>query len=72
MDGINKAGIAALKAFAKEVSERGEPALKEKQLKALEDFGRVRLSKNFFMRDFLYSEVSAIHGIPNPSLPKSR
>jgi hypothetical protein len=24
-------------------------------MKALEDFGRVRLSPNFFMRDFLYS-----------------
>jgi len=34
-------------------------------VKALEDLGRVRLSKNFYMRDFLYSEISAIHGIPN-------
>ena len=29
------------------------------------EFGRVRLSRTFFMRDFLYSEISAIHGIPN-------
>lgn len=34
-------------------------------LAALEDFGRERLSEHFFMRDFLYSEVSAAHGIPN-------
>ena len=34
-------------------------------LRALEDFGRERLSEHFFMRDFLYSEVSAAHGIPN-------
>lgn len=34
-------------------------------VKALEDFGRERLSEHFFMRDFLYSEISAIHGIPN-------
>lgn len=34
-------------------------------MKALEDLGRVRLSKSFFMRDFLYSEISAFHGIPN-------
>lgn len=32
---------------------------------ALEDFGRVRLSSSFFMRDFLYSEIANIHGIPN-------
>lgn len=33
--------------------------------KALEDFGRERLSKHYFMRDFLYSEVAEVHGIPN-------
>ncbi|QFT57190.1 hypothetical protein FIU94_00015 [Sulfitobacter sp. THAF37] len=32
---------------------------------SLETFGRVRLSKHFFMRDFLYSEISGFHGIPN-------
>lgn len=32
---------------------------------SLEEFGRVRLSKSFFMRDFLYSEISQIEGIPN-------
>jgi hypothetical protein len=31
----------------------------------LGDFGRVRLSKSFFMRDFLYSEIAAIHGLAN-------
>jgi len=31
----------------------------------LEEFGRERLSQNFFMRDFLYSEISQIEGIPN-------
>jgi len=36
-----------------------------KSVKALEDFGRIRLSKSFFMRDFLYSEISQIEGIPN-------
>ena len=34
-------------------------------VKALEDFGRVRLSKTFFMRDFLYSEISQMERIPN-------
>ncbi|MEM6940520.1 MAG: hypothetical protein AAF943_04125 [Pseudomonadota bacterium] len=32
---------------------------------SLETFGRQRLSKYFFMRDFLYSEISGFHGIPN-------
>ena len=32
---------------------------------ALTKFGRVRLSKSFFMRDFLFSEIAAIHGLPN-------
>jgi len=32
---------------------------------ALNNLGRVRLSKSFFMREFLYSEVAALHGIPN-------
>lgn len=31
----------------------------------LEDFGRVRLSKSFFMRDFLYSDIAAINGFQN-------
>ena len=36
-----------------------------KSVTSLTDFGRVRLSKSFFMRDFLYSEISNLHGIPN-------
>ena len=34
-------------------------------VRALEDLGRVRLSENFLMRDFLYSEVANLYGIPN-------
>lgn len=34
-------------------------------VRALEEFGRVRLSANFFMRDFLHSEIAAIYSIPN-------
>lgn len=38
---------------------------------ALEKLGRVRLSKSFFMRDFLYSEISNFYGIPNiPDQPE--
>ena len=36
-----------------------------RSMQALEDFGRTRLSPNFYMRDFLYSEISAFFGVPN-------
>ena len=36
-----------------------------KSLNALEDLGRIRLSKSFFMRDMLYSEISNFYSIPN-------
>lgn len=32
---------------------------------SLETFGRVRLSKYFYMREFMYSEISGFHGRPN-------
>lgn len=32
---------------------------------ALEELGRVRLSKSFFMRDFLYSEIANYYGKSN-------
>ncbi|WP_187430518.1 hypothetical protein [Roseobacter fucihabitans] len=32
---------------------------------SLETLGRVRLSKHFYMRDFLYSEIGNIHAVPN-------
>lgn len=38
---------------------------KPQSVDALSNFGRVRLSKSFFMRDFLYSEIAQIHGLPN-------
>jgi hypothetical protein len=34
-------------------------------MKALEELGRVRLSENFFMRDFLYSEIAGFYGLSN-------
>lgn len=34
-------------------------------MRGLEDLGRVRLSRHFYMRDFLYSEISNIHGVAN-------
>ena len=38
---------------------------KPQTVRQAEELGRVRLSRTFFMRDFLYSEISAIRGIPN-------
>jgi hypothetical protein len=38
---------------------------KPQSMRALEALGRVRLSENFFMRDFLYSEIANFYGIPN-------
>lgn len=34
-------------------------------VRALEEFGRVRLSDSFFMRDFLYSEIAVMNGFRN-------
>ncbi|MBF9035098.1 hypothetical protein HKCCE2091_12700 [Rhodobacterales bacterium HKCCE2091] len=37
---------------------------------SLETLGRVRLSRHFFFRDFLHSEIGSFHGIPNlPETP---
>ena len=39
-------------------------------VRSAENFGRVRLSKSFFMRDFLHSEIASIHGMSNlPDYP---
>lgn len=51
--------------FAKAQRQSSMPEPNRKLLAALEDFGREQLSEHFFMRDFLYSEISAAHGIPN-------
>ena len=34
-------------------------------MRGLEDLGRTRLSRHFFLRDFLMSEIAAFHGLPN-------
>jgi hypothetical protein len=36
-----------------------------KTVRGLEAFGRIRLSRTFFMRDFLFSDIAAIEGMPN-------
>jgi hypothetical protein len=38
---------------------------KPASMRGLEDLGRVRLSKNFFFRDFLHSEIGNLYGIAN-------
>jgi hypothetical protein len=43
---------------------------KIKSYESLEKFGRERLSTNFFMRDFMYSEIANFYGVQNiPSDP---
>lgn len=36
-----------------------------KSVESLDALGRVRLSRNFYMREFLYSEIAAVYGIAN-------
>jgi hypothetical protein len=36
-----------------------------KSVEALEDLGRVRLSRSFYMREFLYSEIANVYGARN-------
>lgn len=38
---------------------------KKLSVQSLEKLGRVRLSENFFMRDFLFSEIAACYGLQN-------
>lgn len=38
---------------------------KAKLTRQLEDIGRIRLSPNFYFRDFLHSEIAAAFGIVN-------
>lgn len=38
---------------------------KPQSVKAMETLGRTRLSKSFYMRDFMYSEISNFYGVPN-------
>ena len=62
--------VNALQEFTRAQIELDAPSANRRVLEALEAFGRERLSTHFFMRDFLYSEISAVHGIPNiPSDP---
>lgn len=36
-----------------------------KSVRGAEDFGRIRLSRTFFMREFLYSEIASVHRMTN-------
>lgn len=38
---------------------------KPRTVRSAEALGRVRLSRSFFMRDFLYSEIANVHGFSN-------
>jgi len=38
---------------------------KSPSVKALEELGRERLSHSFYLRDFMHSEIAAVHGLVN-------
>jgi len=38
---------------------------KPASVRSLETLGRVHLSRSFFMRDFLHSEIANFYGVPN-------
>lgn len=38
---------------------------RRRQVRDLEEIGRIRLSENFFLRDFLHSEIAAVFGVTN-------
>lgn len=38
---------------------------RHKLVRQLDDIGRIRLSTNFFLRDFLHSEIATVYGIVN-------
>ncbi len=44
---------------------------KPTSMRGLEDLGRTRLSRHFYLRDFLHSEIGQIYGIANiPDTPE--
>ena len=47
------------------VSDQVPPGKDPPSVAWLTELGRTRLSKHFFMREFLHSEIAAIHGLPN-------
>ena len=44
---------------------RGEADAKTSTVEALDKLGRVRLSRHFFMRDMLHSQIAQVHGLLN-------
>ena len=44
---------------------QGVTVRKPRSVDALEEFGKVRLSRSFYMREFLYSETASFHGLQN-------
>lgn len=65
MEWMTTRDVDALKNFSEEIRNWEMPAPRKRCMQALENFGRERLSEHFFMRDFMYSEISVIHGLPN-------
>lgn len=41
-------------------------------MRLVEDIGRIRLSKHYFLRDFLHSEIAAVYGLDNTPVDPKR
>jgi hypothetical protein len=52
-------------AFLFDITKQGKFMRKPASCSALDELGRVKLSKSFYMREFLYSEISNFYGIQN-------
>lgn len=65
MDKLIKTEAGATSESPGRYQQQGIPMRPIESYAALEKFGRIRLSKHFFMRDFLYSEISHFFGIRN-------
>ena len=61
--GLGEEKTDSAQAKIKAVTHRFD--MKPRSVAALEDLGRIRLSRSFFMRDFLYSEIANHYGVPN-------
>lgn len=60
---MQNTGAAEMEVAAEVAADGGRVG--KQTYEALDRLGRERLSKSFFMRDFLYSEIANFYGVPN-------
>lgn len=57
--------LSRAQAEARTQGENGSLGMTGWRVASLNDFGRTRLSQHFYMRDFLFSDIAAVHGLVN-------